>query len=440
MKKLHLYLVVLAVALISTACVKVNLDIDVSDDGSATLSGLIAVDADQLSSLAEDLGEDAAVGGREEICADFTDENSFDDGGTDLSTKPYDNDGFCGIEFSGQLSPEEVEAQLGDLTDSNDGTLRREGDGWYFELLLSEQALGTDDLDDAGAFFDLDDLFGGAEYVIRVKLPGRQVEHNADEIESDGTLVWDIDLLNPPARIFARTEPGEPITGDGGDDGGGGGGNTLGIILIVLIVLALLGGVAYLLLRKRGDNETVDAAEPGFGGLDAPPAAGGAAAAFPTDSPSTPEDAAAAGAPPPVGGDAWAAPGGDPSAAQPPAADPWAPAGQDPAIGEPTTPAEWAPPVPETEPQPLAEPAAEWAPPVPETEPQPLAEPEPEPVAQPEPQPAAEVPTVAASPTPEQATGEPVWDSDRGQYVQWDPNAGHWLDFDDATQTWSPRT
>ena len=136
----------------------------------------------------------------------------------------------------------------------------------YFSAQSS--GLGTGDLPPG-----FDDIFDGAEYVFRVRLPGRQVEHNG-EIDSEGFVIWDVDIANPPDRLFLRTEPGTPITGNasvGGDDGG----SALTVILIVIAVLAALGLAAFFLMRNRSDDQGppasgVAATIPG-GGPAAPP-------------------------------------------------------------------------------------------------------------------------------------------------------------------------
>jgi hypothetical protein len=56
----------------------------------------------------------------------------------------------------------------------------------------------------------------GFQFVVRMKLPGGAVEQNADLIESDGTMVWNLD---PTASqtLKARTEAGAPQSRPGQD-------------------------------------------------------------------------------------------------------------------------------------------------------------------------------------------------------------------------------
>ncbi len=391
LRRLALFFVL---ALVATACVKVDMRIDVADDGSAEVSGIVALNASTISDLAEDFG-DESMGDRDSICDEFAAEQTTGSGEA-LESQPYSDGDFCGVQFSGQLSADEVAQEMGTLAQSDDFVIEERNGGWYFEMQLSEDNLGTGDLDGAEDFLDLDDLFGGAEYIIRVRLPGKQVDHNG-VIESDGTVVWDLDLLNPPERIFLQTEPGERETGPGlGDDGGGS--NTAVIIIVVLALLALAAAAFFLLRNKKNDGGDDDAQpEPRLGGADS------AAYTGATPPASTAGDFAA----PPAGG--FAPPAGDFAA---------------PSLGEAAQATSPSPPA--------TEPTAQQ--PGPATADTPPAGAQPtgtEPTA-----PAAASSAPSGSPTPEEATGAPAWDPVRGQYVQWDPTANHWLVHDQASGEW----
>ncbi len=345
-----------AIAVIASGCFRANFTVDVNDDGSGTVSGLVAFNPEALSELAETFGEDTGGVGDEDLCAQLDAESGIDTDGFE-EVRPYNEDGFCGTEFSGTFAPGEFSSAAAGLNDGSEATLRQEPDGgWFFELPFDDSDLTTDGLPPG-----FDDIFDGAEYVVRVRLPGRQVDHNG-EIDSEGFVVWDIDLTSPPTTLFVRTEPGDPIIGSasvGADDDGGG---ALTVILIVVAVLAALGLAAFFLMRNRGGDD------------DAP--ASGIAATIP---------------------------GGTPAA---PPVDPTGPI---------TSP---------------APPEHTW-----DTQAAPVIEDVAAPVAAAT---TADTPEVVASPTPEQATGSPVWDPARRKYVQWDPTGNRWLVFDDATQSWGP--
>ena len=396
----RLLLIATAAALLASACVKVDMRIEVADDGSAEISGVLAMNVEAITKLAEDFGDAESMGTRDELCAEFTADQDLSDVG-EMTTAAYDEDGFCGVEFNGQLSSEQVASEMGAVSGS-DIVLTRDGDNWFFEMELTDAALGTEDLDEAGDLFDVEDLFGEAEYVIRVKLPGKQVEHNGDFIEGDGTVGWDIDILNPPTSLFLRTEPGEPETGgglSGGDDGGGG--NTGLVIAIVVLALIAIGLAAYFVTRNKNANQSGAAPTGAAGGFGesapvVPPTMP------PTDMPSTDRPTTQM-----------------PAAGMPAQATPTQEAVADLQTQGATTPPQDQSIFDTT----ASAAAAEAAPP-------------PEPTA-PEPQAPAE-PQVAASPTPEEATGTPVWDPNRGSYVQWDPQGARWLVYDNDAAAWKP--
>lgn len=323
---------------------RANLSIEVNDDGSADLSGFLAFDEAFIGSAASEFGEDVAVSGEDDICAQFAADNGAAPVGNELEYKPYRDGDFCGLQFDGSVAPDGVEEQLNSPGSQIAAELQRDGDGWTFALNIDDP-LGAEAAG-GGALFDSLDLFGSSEFVVRVKLPGEQVDHNANSIEGDGTMRWEVDLADLPVRLFARTQPGEPITGSGGPGEDGGGGDAGAVILIVVVALVGLGLAAFWLMRKSSP--------------------------------------------------AVASPVPTRRQARAPSATSSAPAPIVDAVGVQPTKATSA-----------AEPAG---------------------------------PRVIASPTPEQATGEPVWDPVRRGYVQWDPHESRWLTFDDDTQAWVRET
>lgn len=356
--RVRIILLTLVTALVASGCFRMNLDIEVHDDGSGTVSGLIALDAEGISEAMGALGPE---GGTDELCSDFEGEQGFGGGEFDEET-PYNEDGYCGTRFSANFTPEEFDqAMLSDVS-GGDATLERDGDGWVFEMPVDTEDISSE-MGDADMFPGITELFTDLEYVIRVKLPGRQAEHNADYIDDEGFAVWEIDITNPPTEpLRLRTEGGDPIVGDraapaSGDSNGEGDGNVLIIVLVVLALIAL-GFAAWYLMRKKGDGPTKPL--------------------------------------PPVGADdqsasATPAPLSPPQTSAPPAAQNVAELS-----GVSTADAGAATPV--------------------------------------------SSPPTASSPTREEATGSPVWDPVRGAYVQWQPEHGRWVHYDDTSQEWVPDT
>ena len=201
--------VLAAVALVATACFKVELDVAIEDDGSGRIEGLTAVNAKTVAEFGAlfDEGDALDIPEADQVCEEFLADNEAPAGAT---IEPYEDGDFCGITYSVDFSATEMDAALDEMAGGDgDFVIRRDGDGWLFEATSDESAAtGTD-------FFP-EELFTDAEFTVRVKLPGRQVEHNADFIDSDGAMVWELDLLDPAPSLMARTEPGQPITGSGG--------------------------------------------------------------------------------------------------------------------------------------------------------------------------------------------------------------------------------
>ena len=242
-------LAVLALGL--TACIKADVDVAVNDDGSGRIVVISAIDRDAAEDFAGSFGTDDGGDGFDvgDPCQDpVTDARDSVPAG--VQVEEYDQDGFCGVRLTADFGPgDDVAATLEGLLQGVDDdltggsgpiTLRREGEGWLFEV-VNDTSAG----EEIPAGFG-ESLLEGAEIAYRIKLPGRQVEHNADRIEGDGTMVWELDILGETRdRLFARTEPGETITG-----GGGGGSSTLLIVGGVVLVAALLGFVVWRQTRK----------------------------------------------------------------------------------------------------------------------------------------------------------------------------------------------
>ena len=239
-----------AVALALTACIKADVDIAVDDDGSGRIIVISAIDKDAAEDFAGsfDTGDGADGLDVGDPCDDpVTDARGSVPPG--VQVEPYDQGGFCGVRLTAEFgSGDDVAATLEGLLQGVDDdlsggsgqiTLRREGEGWLFEVANDVSAD-----EEIPAFGE--SLLEDAEIAYRVKLPGRQVDHNADRIEGDGTMVWELDLVGETRdRLFVRTEPGETITG-----GGGGGSSTLLIVGGVVIAAALLGFVVWRQTRK----------------------------------------------------------------------------------------------------------------------------------------------------------------------------------------------
>ncbi|HSL59290.1 MAG TPA: hypothetical protein VK866_15695 [Acidimicrobiales bacterium] len=244
--------------LLLASCLKADVDLEVRDDGSGTLRLISAVDVEALEGLAESFGDEGDLSEgpsiREQV--ESIDPSELPEGAT---IEFYDDGRFQGIELTVEFEPGTDIAQLldeglatgpSDATDVTGGgmfesfLLEPDGEGgWRFEASLPE----ADDLGAEGMPPEmLESLIGNPEIRFAIRLPGRQVEHNADRIEGDGTMVWELGLTGEGEQaLSARTVPGDPITG--GDDGG-----LSPIVIGLLVVAAVLGTIAIVMVVRNG--------------------------------------------------------------------------------------------------------------------------------------------------------------------------------------------
>jgi hypothetical protein len=86
--------------------------------------------------------------------------------------------------------------------------------------------------------FTPDQLAEGLSAEVRITMPGRVLEHDADTIDG-GTLTWEIDPLGSPLTLNARSDPaGRP------DEEGG-----IPAWVIAVVAIAIVAGAGYLMYR-----------------------------------------------------------------------------------------------------------------------------------------------------------------------------------------------
>lgn len=287
MRRVRAVLSLLAAVAVLAGCYRTDMAIHVDDDGSGSFEIVFAIDREAWERFGgsgllfdEETGEDFGDDPCGQIRAQI--ESSAEEVPAGTEVKPYEQDGFCGVQMRGEFSSIDQLDEL--LIDADDGTfstftLERDGDAWVFEA----EPLPTED---AGEMVGFEELMQGASNVFRLRLPGRQVDHNADRIDDDGTLIWNLGVTGETRTLRARTEPGDPIRGQtltpagedipgqlGGDGDDDGGSSALWIGLGLLVVVAAVVGLV-LWQRTRTKTPPVVAAPPA--------AAGGPAAVDPT--------------------------------------------------------------------------------------------------------------------------------------------------------------
>jgi hypothetical protein len=308
-------LLLFVIALVASGCYKSDIGVKVNDDGSGTVDIKVAIDPDAVKQLNEQFGGDTGdIGDAVDPCDEIQTESQDTSGlppGTEV--EPYEDDGFCGVHIS---APFEAGTDIGSFISNDimgageedstvtfqDFTITDDGNGsWTFSAttVASSDAAGMDT-----SLFE--SFMKDASSIVRIDLPGKTVESNADR-EEDGYLVWDLDPLGENRTLSARTEPGEDDGGTGvgggsggGDDDGGGTSAVVWIVVGVLVVAAVVGGV---FLWRRGKSRPAPATPGGpgapVGSAYAPPTGApfGAADPAPAATPATPSAPAAAATP-----------------------------------------------------------------------------------------------------------------------------------------------
>jgi hypothetical protein len=365
--------------LLGAGCYRSDIAVSVNDDGSGTITAVFAMDPKAVGELGKSFGGTEELG--DDPCAQLQDDaKSSGELPKDAKVESYKDGNYCGVKLTVPIAKgEDISQAVNDAFGGLDSTgiggfssfvIERDGNGWRFEAKPQADEAASDPATRNMA----QQFLKGASNVVRIKLPGKQVEQNADRIDSDGTMVWNLDVLGESRTLHARTEPGDPIRnktftdagkevagsiGGGGGGGGGGSSATAIIVVIVLVVLAAIGGF---FLWKRTRNKP------------APALAGMPDTAMPP----------APIVPPPPG-----------AAATPPL----------------------APPAPGMTASPPA-PGMTASPPAPGMTASP---------------PSAAPPVEASAP----AAG-PQWDAQRNAYIQWDAASGRWMQYDNAAGVWKP--
>ena len=227
--------VLASLALALSGCLAVDYAITVEEDGSGSVEASLGLNIGVLAAFA---------GGeidRDEACAEFSAE--FDQG-EGVTAEAFDEGDICGVRIrAGWAASDDAESALAGVLDDDSISLGRTADGgWRMEFPFGDDVLGDatggeDGMEEFARMFLSD-----ASFVVSVTLPGSPVDHNADEV-SGSTFTWDVDLLDPPATLYAETGPVE-------------GASAGGVIVIVVAVLAVAGLLAAFAITSRRGRST----------------------------------------------------------------------------------------------------------------------------------------------------------------------------------------
>lgn len=228
--------------LVLSACrIESNMIFDINEDGSAVVGLELGIDDEFLQVIG------SQGGGNPD---DFLDE-IFSDlggiGGADVETRK-----------DGDMNYYTTTTQVDDLStwdwqDFGEGGAftdfsYQSGDVNRF-MATVDAGLGDDGFGDFGDLgFDPSALTGDIFSAnLIVTMPGSVDSSNADEVRSDGALVWNIPLTG---AVTAQAESSE----------GGSGSTWLWIVLGILLLVAIISGILAVVLTKKGSEKAVEEA------------------------------------------------------------------------------------------------------------------------------------------------------------------------------------
>ncbi len=224
-------------ALVLSACrIESNIILDINEDGSATVGAEVGFDEEMLDLVSQNGGDP------NEILGDLPDLGGEDvqpiqrvEGDmtyigaqstvADLST--YDFDGLQGETFS------EFSYEFDDATATLSAQVDASGIGD-----LGGEDLPIDPTEITGDIF--------AAHVV-VTMPGTVTEHNADEVRSGGTLVWDLPLSGTK-DIFAASNLGGSAT------------NWIWFIVGGVLIIGIIAAIAAITMSNKESQKAVAAA------------------------------------------------------------------------------------------------------------------------------------------------------------------------------------
>ena len=229
------------ILLLVSGCIKVNLEINVNEDGSGTYGGEFAI--------SKVFAENFSEGDQSASCDEILDSNDNDLGPLsdlppDAEIEFFEDDSWCGYNFTASF------LDFGAVIEEDDGFPITEVEGIATFRLPEDDLFGdvTGEADQAGEDIDSAMLLKALgipepEFVISVTIAGEILEQNADQVRGS-TLIWDFNILDPQPGFepYAVVDTTVSSSGSSGTSGG----------LIALIVIAALVSLTLLgVLQKR---------------------------------------------------------------------------------------------------------------------------------------------------------------------------------------------
>lgn len=254
-------------AMLLAGCFGLETDVEVNEDGSGSQTLRMTVP----TSLLEIAGED--VPSTEELQADFEsdpetqairDALAEHDGSLEFfASEDGESFGFelkvdvpASDDFAAEVkriveSLPEGEFNASDFTPA-DFTLEKQGDEWVFSTSFEEITADTlgEMAGDPAAAAMAEQFLSQMTFTYRLDLPGEVVEHNADEVEEDGTLIWSLTGDEAAGTtLSARSDVSSGL-------------NTPLIAGLIVAGLLVAGLIALFLMRRRTAATSIEPAEP----------------------------------------------------------------------------------------------------------------------------------------------------------------------------------
>ncbi len=231
--------------LLTSGCIKVNLDITVDRDGSGTYGGEFATS----KVFIETFNEETDGLSCDQIFEDETsDLNPFSGFPPGAEVELFEDENWCGYNFSASFSDfgVGVEDDEGFPITEDEGivTFRLPADDLFGDL--TDEAVQSEDIDPEMLLkaFGIPD----PEFIISVSIAGEILEDNADEIRG-ATLVWNFDVFNSQPGLAPYAIVDTTVSNSGSSSTSGG--------LIAVMIIAGLTSLTLLgvLQRRFAANE-----------------------------------------------------------------------------------------------------------------------------------------------------------------------------------------
>ena len=201
-----------------TGCMRIELDINIKNNGKADVSMLYAMADSTL-----DAGEAALD--PEEI-------EEYESQG--WTVEDYSQDGYTGF----ILKQNDLDLSESEIMEGSSGSIRKEGSTYIVDLSLISEEEQADFGESASWLKSM-----GGSFIVRLHLPVKPEKHNATSVSDDGkTLEWDLLSMDVTEPIHVEFKTGS---------------NAVMIGIVAAVIVAAI--IAFALLKKSGKEEPVPA-------------------------------------------------------------------------------------------------------------------------------------------------------------------------------------